>query len=133
MTRRKRFRRTELRLKGVEQLVKAKSVPAQAEALPGLAALLAKAGKMENLNPFSVMDLIVKEVQRIDKENPTGPDEETDPRIVKLLDLGTKIIREMDPIIRENARNDPQALAEWDDIMQGLYEADKEEAAKSDS
>jgi hypothetical protein len=73
---------------------------------------------MKNDNLFSKIGRIIEEIQRIDKENPTGPDEETDPRIVALLDEGVKTINELDPIIRETFRNDYATLSHWDKITQ---------------
>lgn len=133
MPHRKRFRRTDVRFKGVEQLLKAKSIPPTQEFIPGLTELLVKAGTIQKVDPFSVVGLIAKEAQRLDAENPTGPDEEIDPRIVLLLDLGSKIILEMDPIVRERCRDNPKALAEWEDIMKGLPKADNEDANESNT
>ncbi len=46
-----------------------------------------------------------------------GDEEETDPRILELLDRGDRLIAELDPIVREAMRDKPEALAEWDEIM----------------
>lgn len=73
---------------------------------------------MRHENLFTRLDYIIKEITRLDKENPTGPDEETDPRIVELLDEGMKIQKELDPLMRGTFRNNPAKLAEWDSIMQ---------------
>ncbi|MBD0370078.1 MAG: hypothetical protein ICV60_04535 [Pyrinomonadaceae bacterium] len=66
---------------------------------------------------FDLLDRITESVERIDKENPTGPDEETDPRIVTLLEMGQRITDLLDPLVRENFKDNPDKLAEWDDIM----------------
>ena len=66
---------------------------------------------------FSRLDIILEEIKRLDEENPTGPDEETDPRIVALIDEGERICLELDPFMRETYRHNPVKLAEWDEIM----------------
>jgi hypothetical protein len=86
---------------------------------------------MEHENLFSRMDYIIKEIARLDKENPTGPDEETDPRIVKLLDEGMQIQKELDPLMRGTFRNNRAMLAEWDSIMHMCDDLDAEDTGKS--
>jgi hypothetical protein len=87
---------------------------------------------MEHENLFNKMDYVIREIERLDRENPTGPDEETDPRIVKLIEEGMQIQRELDPLMRETFRNNQEALAEWDSIMHMCDDIDAEEAGKSD-
>ena len=61
--------------------------------------------------------------KRIDDDDPK---EESDPRIRKLLDEGRLICARLDPIMRDRFRDDPAALAEWDEIMHmcdDIYEA----------
>ena len=72
---------------------------------------------MQHENLFSKLGRILDEIAKLDKENPTGPDEETDPRIVRLLDEAEEIRKELDPLMRETFRNRPAMLAEWDGIM----------------
>jgi len=123
-----RFNQTDHHLDNVDRTIGENPPSIDKETILLIAEAFAREGKKEEMSYLSVINIIVKEVQRIDKENPTGPDEETDPRIVKLLDLGTKLMLEIDPMVRENARNNPKALAEWDDIMQGIYEENKSDA-----
>ncbi|HEY0405651.1 MAG TPA: hypothetical protein VGC89_07975, partial [Pyrinomonadaceae bacterium] len=66
---------------------------------------------------FKLVGEKVDEVKRLDKENPTGPDEETDPRIVALLAEMKEHIKELDPLVRRAYRYRPEALLEWDEIM----------------
>ena len=66
---------------------------------------------------FDRVGYLVREVERIDKENPTGPDEETDPRIVAMLAEMDDIVKELDPIVRKTLHDRPLALVEWDEIM----------------
>jgi hypothetical protein len=58
--------------------------------------------------------------------------EETDPRILELINKGMKIQKELDPIVREAYRNDPEKLAEWDSIMHMCDDLDEEDAGKTD-
>jgi hypothetical protein len=87
---------------------------------------------MQNENLLSRLDYIIKEIARLDRENPTGPDEETDPRIVALLNEGTEIQKELDPLMRETFRNRQETLAEWDSIMHMCDEPEAKDAGKSD-
>ena len=78
---------------------------------------------------FSIIGQITDTIKKIDEENPTGPDE-TDPRIVALLRMAHRVQRELDPLVRENFKDKPEKLAEWDDIMKDCkeaYEKDSEE------
>jgi hypothetical protein len=88
---------------------------------------------MQNENLFSKLDVILKEIERLDKENPTGPDEETDPRIVHLINEGEKIQKELDPLMRGTFRNRRETLAEWDSIMHMCDDLEKPDTGKSDS
>ena len=87
---------------------------------------------MRHENLCTRLNYIIKEVARLDKENPTGPDEETDPRIVELLNEGMKIQKELDPLMRGTFRNNPAKLAEWESIMQTYHELNSEETGQSD-
>jgi hypothetical protein len=83
---------------------------------------------MKHENLFSRMDYIIKEIARLDKENPTGPDEETDPRIVELINEGLRIQKELDPLMRGTFHNNPEKLAEWDSIMHMCDDLDEGDA-----
>ena len=79
---------------------------------------------------FDRLGVIIEEIQRLDKDWPPG---ETNPLIHPLLDEGRAIQRELDPIVRETYRDDPAALAEWDEIMHMCDDLDEEDAAKQSS
>jgi hypothetical protein len=87
---------------------------------------------MQHENLFSKLDIILKEIARLDKENPTGPDEETDPRIVQLLDEAEEIRKELDPLMRGTFRHRPATLAEWDSIMHMCDDLDEADTGKSE-
>ena len=76
---------------------------------------------------FKLVGEKVDEVKRLDKENPTGPDEETDPRIVALLAEMKEHIKELDPLVRRAYRYRPEALLEWDEIMHMNDDLEKKE------
>jgi hypothetical protein len=86
-----------------------------------------EAHHMNHEKLFEQLDKVLNEIDRLDKENPTGPDEETDPRIVKLLDEADRITNELDPIIRETFQDDPEKLAEWDEIMRMRDDPEEED------
>jgi len=83
---------------------------------------------MEAHELFARIGEIVEEIARLDRENPTGPDEPTDPRIVALLAEAFEIKQQLDPMVRATMRNNPAALAEWDEIMR---ECDATEAQRA--
>jgi len=87
---------------------------------------------MQHENLFSRLNQICDEVVRLNKENPTGPDEETDPRIVRLLAEGQAIQKELDPLVRATYRNHPAKLAEWDIMMHLCDDLDEEDDHKSE-
>jgi hypothetical protein len=72
---------------------------------------------MKHENLVNKMKFIIREIERIDKENHTEPDEPTDPRIVQLLEEGQEVQNELDPIVRDTFRNQPEILTTWDKIM----------------
>ena len=71
--------------------------------------------------------------QKPDRQNSTGTDEETDPQVLKLLEEGMRAIEELDPLMREKLRDDPAALAEWDDIMHMCDDLDEGRTENSDT
>jgi hypothetical protein len=88
---------------------------------------------MQARDLFDRMGFIAREIDRLDKENPTGPDEETDPRIVQLLEEGRRIQKQLDPLVRETFRDRPEHLVEWDSIMHMCDDdLDEGDSGKSD-
>jgi hypothetical protein len=81
---------------------------------------------------FKLVGEKVDEVKRLDKENPTGPDEETDPRIVALLAEMKEHIKELDPLVRRAYRYRPEALLEWDEIMHMNDDLEKKDDSTED-
>ena len=132
MRSRRRFRKTEGRLERLEKVVNAHAVSLDQEIVLLIAQGLVARGKgKDDLYYYDVLDVILAEVARLDEENPTGADEETDRRIDKLLDLGTMISKEMDAIVRANPPKNPKLLAEWNEVTKGLYNDDKTDTNKS--
>ena len=88
---------------------------------------------MQNYNPFSRMDKIIEEIKELDEKD-TGGSEESDPRVAELIAEGRRIVRELDPIVRDTFRDNPDALAEWDSIMQDFYKLEEDDSlqAKAD-
>ena len=75
---------------------------------------------------FKRIGVIIAKVQRLDRENPTGPDGEDDPRIEQLLDEADRITKQLDPLMRERYRDDPAKLAEWDEIIHMCDDLDED-------
>ena len=82
---------------------------------------------MQKDNLLREMNRVIAEIQRIDQENPTGPNEKGDPRIDALLTEAEGIQNELDPIMRELYRDNPARLAEWDEIMHMCDDLPKED------
>jgi hypothetical protein len=59
--------------------------------------------------------------------NPNLTDEERDRNISELIAKGMEIVDELDPIVRETYRDDPEKLAEWEEIMRMLEDPEEEE------
>ncbi|OLE67404.1 MAG: hypothetical protein AUG74_10795 [Bacteroidetes bacterium 13_1_20CM_4_60_6] len=76
---------------------------------------------------FQLLSNITDKIEKIDAENPTGPDE-TDPRIEWLLAVSRKVQDRLDPLVREKYRDDPATLAEWDEIMHMCDDLPKDDA-----
>lgn len=81
---------------------------------------------------FMRLSEIIKEIQRVDQEHPTGPDEESDPRIKELIAEGIKVQQQLDPMMREIYRDNPAKLAEWDEIMHMCDDLDEKGHAKQE-
>lgn len=47
----------------------------------------------------------------------TDPQEEADPYLDELIAQAWEIQKKLDPLVREAMRDNPEALAEWDEIM----------------
>ncbi|MDT7807490.1 MAG: hypothetical protein QOJ70_1303 [Acidobacteriota bacterium] len=69
------------------------------------------------------LGVILDKVKRIDEDD---PNDESDPRITKLLDEAGLITKQLDPIYRERVRNNPTALAEWEEIMHMCDDLDED-------
>lgn len=84
--------------------------------------------KLDEAGLHGRLSIIIDKVKRIDDDDPK---EEPDPRIGKLLAEGRLICKRLDPIVRERYRDDPAAIADWDDIFHSCDDID-EEASKQD-
>ncbi|HZT59649.1 MAG TPA: hypothetical protein VFA21_13655 [Pyrinomonadaceae bacterium] len=69
------------------------------------------------------LSIIIDKVKRIDEED---PDRQDDPRIERLLNEADFITQQLDPIMRDRYRNNPAALAEWDEIMHMCDDLDED-------
>jgi hypothetical protein len=52
--------------------------------------------------------------------------EEERSRFSELMAKGMKLVEELDPIMRETYRDNPEKLAEWDEIMRMRDDTDEE-------
>ena len=81
---------------------------------------------MEDDNPK--MDDIGRLMDELRRNN--DPNEPTDPEIVRLIEEGMSVVGQLDPIVRETFRDQPDKLAEWDSIMHMNDAADEIDEAK---
>ncbi len=68
---------------------------------------------MKDEEPISKMDFIADEIEYL-QDDPNAP---SDPKLAALLDKGMAIVNQLDPIIREKYRDDPETLAEWEEAI----------------
>ena len=61
------------------------------------------------------------------KQPDEEPNEEPDPVIAQLIDEAWEAQKQLDPLVREAMKDNPEALAEWEEIMRVSYELEKEE------
>jgi hypothetical protein len=83
-------------------------------------------------NPFDRLNVIIEEIERLDKEYP-APDGESNSVLEPLFEEGNAIIRQLDPVVRERYRDEPEKLAEWLSIINDfpdLLAEDEAERAK---
>lgn len=53
-------------------------------------------------------------------------DEERERRRSELIAKGVETVKELDPIVRETFKDNPEKLAEWDDIMKMMDDPEDE-------
>ena len=80
---------------------------------------------MKTETPLSQLDYIADEIEYFKQG------QLSDLEIHEVLAKGMEIVGQLDPIVRERYRDRPEALAEWDDIMQEYY-ALRDEDKKGD-
>ncbi|HEX7313732.1 MAG TPA: hypothetical protein VF297_07410 [Pyrinomonadaceae bacterium] len=78
--------------------------------------------KTEDL--FKKLDTFGARLQEREAAKAAG--EQTDPHVLALIERGMRAVRELDPIVRANCRDDPDALAQWDAIMRNYKELDED-------
>jgi hypothetical protein len=82
---------------------------------------------MKDEQPFERIGRLFRQIERqrktrsLDSAKPPGRSAQ------ELIDKGLAIIDELDPIVRETYRDQPEALAEWEEIMQELKEINEDE------
>ena len=52
--------------------------------------------------------------------------EPSSPEVLAAMERGMSAVRQPDPLVREAVRDNPAALAEWEDIMRRFRELDEE-------
>lgn len=82
--------------------------------------------KLDEAGLHKRLKVIIDKIKRIDEDDPK---EESDPRIIRLLKEGRLICARLDPITRERYRDDPAALAEWDEIIHSCDDLDEDALA----
>jgi hypothetical protein len=65
------------------------------------------------------LDYVLEKIKQIEAELDEGED---DPRLDMLYVVANKIITRMDAIMREHGRSHPEALAQWNKVMEGYEE-----------
>lgn len=68
---------------------------------------------MKDETPMSKMDFIADEIEHIQDDQ----DQSSDPEVAALIDKGMELVNQLDAIVREKYRDDPETLAEWEDAI----------------
>lgn len=88
---------------------------------------------MKNRNPYAKSDRIVKVMRVQDLEVKLKHVREDYEREAADLDeIMKKVAQDMDPVMREAYANDPEKLAEWEEVMHD-YESIEEDADEAES
>lgn len=69
---------------------------------------------------------LLRKSRQLERERAALAKEERERRVSELIAEGMKNVEELDPIIRETFKDDPKALAEWDEIMHMLDDPEEE-------
>lgn len=86
-------------------------------------------------NHFSKMDFIADEIEHLDKHSDDSG-EESSPEVKAALKRGVDAVRQLDPLVRERYRDEPEKLAEWLSIMNEFADvlaADEAERLKAET
>jgi hypothetical protein len=81
---------------------------------------------MRNVNLFSEMEKLGKEIESVLDDNWEYPDPTMDPRLITLLERGVAINKELDLLMRQTFPDRPEELAKWQKKMDICREADPE-------
>jgi hypothetical protein len=65
------------------------------------------------------LDYVLERIGKIEDEL---SEDEDDPRLDMLYVLANKIVMQMDSIVRENSRSNPEAFVQWSKVMNGYEE-----------
>jgi len=76
---------------------------------------------------FPLLSLVIEKVKQFDEE---FEEDISGPIIKKLLNYGDAIVRRLDPLVREDYRDQPDKLAGWEDLMRD-YKALADEREES--
>jgi hypothetical protein len=56
------------------------------------------------------------------------PDAPSDPKVAALIDKGMELVNQLDAIVREKYRDDPETLAEWEEASRIRDESEDDKA-----
>jgi len=76
---------------------------------------------MKNHSSPEVLRIAAMTPECRDERRIVGPND-FDPIVEVLLQDAAEITAKLDPIVRQEMKNNPEALAEWDEIMQEFYQ-----------
>ena len=80
-------------------------------------------------NHFSKMDFIADEIEYLDKHSDDSG-EESSPEVKAALKKCVDTVRQLDPLVRERFRDEPEPLAEWLSIMNEFADVLAEDEAE---
>ncbi|MGB9182288.1 MAG: hypothetical protein WCB68_23865 [Pyrinomonadaceae bacterium] len=84
---------------------------------------------MKNRNPYAKLDRIIKVMRVQDIEvKLKHAQEDYEREAAELAKMTEQVAKGLDPLMREKYKDDPEKLAEWEEIMHD-YESIEEEGA----
>ena len=89
---------------------------------------------MKKRNPYAKLERTIKVMRVQDLEIKTKhAEEECEREAAELAEINSQVAKGLDPLMREKYRDDPEKLAEWEEIMHNYESIEEEDADEPES